>query len=236
MNARALIETLEHVPHVKESTRHNTLINAITMIRRKDAPHDIRILEGYRKVLELRMLREQVHKARPVSKEQLIRLIKEAPPMMLPTVSLAVATGARFQDLKRIRRADVTFVDRNVISIRIFQTKTIRSRKHQRWLTIVLPVIRTQEFIRLLKAMAPEEEICKPTYRQYMQFLKVLGTWATTYSIRLGVFEEMRKIAHSIQEITAVTLHRNEDQLRWYLGGPLPDEMAAQMRISSWHL
>eukprot|EP00760_Papus_ankaliazontas_P003962 PhM_4_TR11668/c1_g3_i6/m.63995 len=106
--------------------------------------------------------------------------------------------------------------------MRIRQAKNIRRRNHQKWFEMVVPRPLLPILASRWLTAQPTEPLVQVSYRQFLRFPKsyLQDPSATTYSIRRTVFEQLRRRVHSIDEMTKVTLHRDPDQLRWYLDAP----------------
>lgn len=222
---------------IKESTRLGILIKILTEAHQQgftvcNSPQ----LKEYKKTLELRLVREIPKKAPILTADQLRQLCKTQDFAMQVPLALILPTGARFADAARIRRADIVRLQRPCLTYRVFQTKTIRSRKHQRWATIVIPSLLWDPLIKAIASTPPSEPLITTSYDRFLRFLKTeFGPATVTYSLRRGVFEQMRLRATCLEDITAITFHRSTDQLRWYLEAPLPDEERRQKLMTAWH-
>lgn len=222
----------------KWSTRLNYLIDLQTSLnRRGELVPVLRVaLKSVKKVIEEMLLREVPNKASMLTPAQLGLLAHETDPRFAVTLSLMLPAGARFADVARLRRSDVVdFVD-SVLCLRVAQAKNIRSRKHQRFLSLSIPRSLSPFLLARILVAAPSEALVQVSYAEMMRYLKAkLGSGVTTYSIRRSVFDQIRRRVRTIEEMAQVTLHRSTDQLRWYLEAPLPDEIATQVSASSWH-
>lgn len=89
-----------------------------------------------------------------------------------------------------------------------------------------------------LETCPRDQALVSLSYQFFLRWLKnFLGDDAvSTYSIRRGVFDQLRLRCNTIEEIQKVTLHFHADQLRWYLEAPLADELAIQTHATAWHL
>jgi hypothetical protein len=222
---------------IKESYRLSIFLKLITEARRRGFQSESKVpqLKDYQKALELRLLREP-KKAPILTRQQLLDLATTTHKEMQIPLALILPTGARFADAARILAKDILGSQRPSVSIRIFRTKTIRSRRHQRYLSLTIPQPLWQPLQRQLAKCPRNDPLIQVSYDQFLRFLKqTCGPLTTTYSLRRGVFEQMRLQVSSLEEMTAVTFHRSTEQLRWYLESQLPDEQNTQLRVTAWH-
>jgi integrase len=188
--------------------------------------------------LNQRMLWEDPTQAPLVSPSCLRVLLNETDPRFAVANSLLLPSGMRFADACRLRACDVAWLDDQSVSIRVRQTKTIRSRRHQRWLVLRIPRPLSVALHRRLSVLAfnPMREVITVGYREYLAYLKrKLGANVTTYSIRRTVINIMARKVKKLEDLQLVTMHRTANQLRWYLDAPLQDESRVQKKLSSWH-
>eukprot|EP00760_Papus_ankaliazontas_P024551 PhM_4_TR2388/c2_g1_i3/m.10372 len=147
-------------------------------------------------------------------------------------------SGSRFADAARIRGSDVASLSADgVMTLRVHQAKNIRKRSHQRWLQLRVPRFLCPHLRLRLSQCHPDQPLVQMTYRAFLLFLKKFlnNKSVTTYSVRRTVFEMLRRRVATIEDMMKVTLHRNADQLRWYLEAPLMDESKVQLHATSWH-
>eukprot|EP00760_Papus_ankaliazontas_P024558 PhM_4_TR2388/c3_g3_i1/m.10355 len=142
-------------------------------------------------------------------------------------------SGSRFADAARIRGSDVASLSADgVMTLRVHQAKNIRKRSHQRWLQLRVPRFLCPHLRLRLSQCHPDQPLVQMTYRAFLSFLKKFlnNKSVTTYSVRRTVFEMLRRRVATIEDMMKVTLHRNADQLRWYLEAPLMDEVTAMIK------
>jgi integrase len=194
-------------------------------------------LKRAKKRIQLGMLDEEARKAPMCGLGELSVLGTVTAQTYAVPLSLMLPTGLRFQDVANLKRRDVVQVEGNVVTLRVRKAKNIRTRKAQRFLTITIPSSLLQPLLARLEAAPADAPLVTVSYRQMLAFLKrTLGTHISTYSIRRGVFEQMRRRVSTIEEMRQVTLHADEQMLRWYLEAPLKDEADLQARVSAWHV
>jgi integrase len=151
--------------------------------------------------------------------------------------ALMLPSGMRFADAARIRVCDIVSLSNGVATVRIRRTKTIRRRRHQRWLSLAIPKSLLPAIRRRLREAAPTSPVISIGYSAYLRYLKKnLGPMAATYSLRRTVLNIMAERVQNIEQLQEVTFHRTKEQLRWYLDKPLPDELSTQVHATSWHL
>jgi hypothetical protein len=225
---------------LKKSYLQNILINLEVMATRRGLNlRSFQVIKNLEKSLNLLLLRERPEKAKMISLPEVQLLLKNVTEETGVALALMLPTGARFQDIQRIQKEDIITMPtktKPVLSMRIYQTKTIRKRLHQRWLTMTIPRQLVKYLEQRLESVLMGEKIVTISYRKFMNWIKNTtgNPQLSTYSLRLRTLEELRRRATSIEEIQMVSFHRNPDQLRWYLEAPLPDEMRTQMRLTSW--
>jgi integrase len=196
--------------------------------------------EGWWKNLEQRihhqLLWEDPKKAERLTPSQLSVLATEKNQRFAVANALILPSGMRFADAAKIRNLDIQ-IRGQAAMIRIRQSKTIRQRRHQRWLSLLIPRTLLKAVCSRLQKGRPEDFLIQVQYPEYLQYLKrTLGSQYTTYSVRRSVLNLMAQRVRSIEELQKTTLHRTTDQLRWYLDEPLPDEADAQIHATSWHV
>lgn len=186
--------------------------------------------------IQLMLLWEDPKQAPILTSGQLKALAREEDPNFALVNALILPSGMRFADAARIRSRDVIFFREGLACIRIRQTKTIRKRKDQRWLCLQIPAPLQKVFKKTRKECQPSEPLVKVTYSRYLHYLKrKLGPSVATYSLRRTVINLMASRVQTIGQLQQVTLHRTEEQLRWYLEAPLPDELKIQAHATAWH-
>lgn len=226
-------------PELKWSTRRSRLVDLQCALTRKGlwSPSVKSACRRISKVIDLALLREVPAKALILQRPQLEQLCSVSDPMFAVPLALMLPTGARYADVERIQKEDITAIEANRWTLRVYQAKNIRSRKHQRYLTMVIPQSLHPILLDRYLSARFGDPLVQTTYRQFLAFVKrLLGKQYSTYSIRRGVFEQLRTRVNNIDEFTKVTFHRSQEQLRWYLEAPLPDETRIQVAASSWHL
>jgi integrase len=220
---------------VKWSYRFNVWIMLASVMAEAGVPKAAwwKKLENF---LNERMLWEDPKQAPLISSTRLRVLLEEAEPRFAVANSLLLPSGMRFADACRLRARDVTWLGTQSLSIRVRQTKTIRSRRHQRWLVITIPRSLAMPLHQRLQDLEPTDEIISVSYRSYLGYLKrKLGADVSTYSIRRTVLNIMAQKVKRLEELQLVTMHRTSEQLRWYLDAPLQDESRDQLRLTAWH-
>lgn len=206
-----------------------TQLVAAGLIDRKDPK-----LKRAFSTLDLLLLHEDAAKAKLLTRHQLRMLLACRDPLMAIPLALMLPSGARFADVARLTPDQCTLVD-NVLHLRVRQQKNIRKRLHQRWLSLAIPT----SLLPFLKERieARPQYLVALTYDQFLSRLKTLVSdrAVSTYSIRRTVFEQLRLRLRTIEEIQAVTLHHNKEQLRWYLDAPTLAETESHTVATSWH-
>lgn len=225
-------------PGLKWSTRQNRLIALEATLKTRGLMSlcMVNLLKRLRKTIQLELLREPPTKAKMLSQTQLRLLTTVKEPELAVTLALMLPTGARHADVSKIRRSDVVELRENRLCLRIFQAKNVRKRQHQRFLTLAIPRPLLSHLLDRIIVCPPTDCLVTMTYRRFMARIKqMLGAEVSTYSIRRAVFEEMRLRVPDAESLAKVTLHRNVDQLRWYLERPTLEEVSLQLGASSWH-
>lgn len=217
----------------KWSYRMNILINLEVMLRK--AGWDVSKLKPLRKKIELKLLYEDPKKARTLSPLEVRRLVYEPEARFAIVNGLMLPFGMRFQDACRIRVMDVEQVKGTTLTVRIRQAKNIRRRSHQKWHVMSVPRPLMWALLSRLKEASQASPLVTVTYAQFLAYLKkTLDKSVSTYSIRLTALNAMAERVRSIEELQRVSLHRNADQLRWYLNKPLKDDADLQAMATRW--
>lgn len=187
--------------------------------------------------INLRLLWEDPKKAPRLSSNQVQILVSETQLRYAVINALMLPSGMRFRDASRIRAMDVVrLTAKGLAMIRIRQTKTIRKRQHQRWLSLMIPHRLLPAFTERLSMSLPTEPLVQVSYGGYLKYIKrTLGQAFSTYSIRRTAFNEMAPRVRTIRKLQQVTLHRTAQQLRTYLDLPMPDEYENQMHATRWY-
>lgn len=221
------------------STRKNVLINLLTVLRRRGIVlGQSQSICFVNKAINLELLREEPKKAVQLCHSELQELMRCPDPLYSVPLALMLPTGARFADVSRILASDVkTLTGEGELTLRIYQTKSIRQRLHQRWLSMMIPRTLLPSLVLRCSVCPPNEPLVQVTYQSFMRYLKrfLANDQVSTYSIRRGVFEQLRQRLDSIEEMQAVTLHFHGEQLRWYLEAPTQKERRTQIYASGWH-
>jgi integrase len=195
-------QLLRHVDAlaVKHSTRKNALIALTTVLSNAHVldRRDPRLKRAHA-AIELLLLDEDPKKAQLLSLAQLRVLLHCQEPLMAVPLALMLPSGARFADIARIAKKDVTLVSKT-LHLRIRQQKNIRKRLHQRWLSLAIPRPLLPNLILRLNACQPGEALVKISYPHFLARLKALtnDSRVTTYSIRRSVFEILRSRLRTI--------------------------------------
>lgn len=227
-------------PVPKYSTQLSRLIRLMSALPRAGVKlPPVAELRRLRKSLEVLLLRESPKKAEKASGAQISSLIRAAERQEVFAVPLAlmIPAGARFQDVARIRAEDVEELNREgVLTYRVFQAKNVRRRQHQRWLSMHLPPRLAPALARRILTCPAGRNLVEVSYQRFLRWMKQAPGCRTlsTYSIRRFVLNTMALGVSTLSELQAITLHRNAEQLRWYLDAPLADEVKAQLSATSW--
>lgn len=228
-------------PKVKKiSTVRNWFLDIVGCLKDLQTPVNVRKVKRLKVSLELLLLREPVKKAKLLDPVQMEKLRNCKHVQHAVTLALMLPSGSRFMDASRMLPSDFITLDHTGIArLRIFQSKSIRTRLRQRWLTIQFP-LPLLPFLsrRIAEAAKNNEPLVTTSYNQFLSWLKkyLKDPHVTTYSIRRAVFESIRLRVKNIDEFMMISMHINPDSLRWYLDAPLPDEEQVQLHASSWHL
>jgi integrase len=183
------------------------------------------------------LLWEDPKKAPRLSMMQLHTLLGESSESYAVANALILPSGMRFADAARIRVCDIVSLKKGVATVRVRRTKTIRRRRHQRWLSLAIPLSLLPALRRRIKEATPTAPLVAISYSSYLRYLKrKLGPMVATYSLRRTVLNIMAERVQNIEQLQEVTFHRTKEQLRWYLDKPLPDELSTQVHATSWHL
>jgi integrase len=236
--AQAVIAFVSQIGR-KWSYRKSLLIHLLTALRHRG-------LELYRHpiirralaTMDQHLLREVPQKAPLLTAAQLNRLMRCPVPEYAVPLALMLPAGARFADACRIQAGDIASIDPSgKMTYRVFQAKNIRQRRHQKWFVMTIPKPLLPALQLRWWAAPPSARLVTVTYRMFLRFLKIYigDEKVSTYSIRRTVFEMLRRRVKNIEQMTVVTMHRNQDQLRWYLEAPLPDEANIQAFATAWH-
>ncbi len=137
----------------KNSTKAGYLVDVCDMLERLQIPvTSLRIFKQLRKAIDLALLREVPNKARLLTDCEAQKLLHVQDEEFAVVLALMLPSGARFADVARIQRRDVRQIDANgYMRLRVFRTKTIRRRVHQRWLTLVVPETLLPKLIEALE-------------------------------------------------------------------------------------
>eukprot|EP00760_Papus_ankaliazontas_P021655 PhM_4_TR18715/c1_g4_i2/m.62389 len=224
----------------KWSYRKTVLIHLLSALRRF---HHLNLakhpdVKAALKRIDLLLVREAADKAPLLTDSQLDALVHCPVREFAVPLALMLPAGARFADVQKIRAGDVCAIESSGrVTLRIFQAKNIRRRKNQRWYVMMVPRPLLPHLYHQWLTVPQQSPLVQVTYSAFMRFLKryLRNQSVSTYSIRRSVFERLRRRVRNIEDMTKVTMHRDPDQLRWYLEAPLPDEAAIQTYATAWH-
>lgn len=221
---------------LKTSTRLNRLIAIYVILKRegKDISREL----WYRnllRTLKLALLEEDPKQAPLMTLEETRKLAFTKDPKLGIPLAIMIPTGLRFQDVKRLVTSQLLLV-KNVATLRIRQTKNIRERGKQRWLSFCVPPGLLGHLSRAALNQSPDTPLVSVSYNTFSRQLKAItgNPKITTYSLRRTALDRIAMACKTGAEVCTVSLHFNESNMRRYLTRQLPDEKDLQLRATSW--